>query len=357
MHQTILHVANFSDRPKGAGFASLQYKLTNGLIRAGHNVVTFSDREAARASTPLLSRKVGRRGANRRLLALVESLRPDLVLFGQADTIHPQTLLAIRDRLPQVRLAQWNVDPLFEADNVERIRNKIDMVDWTFVTTAGPLLEQLGKGGHKVAFMPNAVDSSIENGQAFEDARLPWDVFYAVGSSTFGRRHCGQDTDPEAILRDLRARLPQCRFLTPGIGSPHLIGAQCTAALRDAAIGLSISRRNDVRWYASDRMAHMAGNGLLVMIERAGGFDDLFAEDEMAFYDSQDELADLLDRFIRDQTLRQSVARRGWQAYHRMFDCTRVAKYMLAVMQERVEANAFDWRETASRDVAQRVCA
>ncbi len=343
MH-TILHVANFSDRLKGAGFAALQYKLTNGLVRAGHNVVTFSDRDAARAATPLLSRKIGRRGANRRLLQLVRNLRPDVVMFGHADTIHPETVAAIREHLPGVRLVQWNVDPLFDADNVDRIRSKIALVDITFVTTAGPLLQDLARDGARVAFLPNATDLSIERGKAFAAPAYDWDVFYAVGSGHFTRRHCGQDVTPVDLLQNLKTRLPDCRFLTPGIDAPHLEGAECMAAMASSRIGLNISRRNDVRWYSSDRMAQLAGNGVLVAMERASGFDQLFGDDEMAFYDTADGLVDILARFSRDDAACRAMAQRGWAAYHAMFDVTRVAHYMIGVTEGRIDAATFDWR-------------
>lgn len=345
MHHSILHVANFSPRPKGAGFASVQFKLTNGLIRAGHNVVTFSDRDVARASTPLRSRKIGVPGANRRLLELVSAFRPDIVLFGHADTIQPATLMEIRNRLPGIRLAQWNVDPLFEDDNVARIRAKIDYVDRTFVTTAGPLLQELAKAGAPVAFMPNPVDPAIEYGCAFDRDDLPYDVFYAVGSPRIGRRHCGVETNAGRIIRNLRKRLPKLTFLTPGIDGNHLEGAPGMAALNSAKIGLNISRRNDVHLYSSDRMAHLAGNGLVVMIDRASGYGDLFAEDELGFYGSEDELAAKLERFAGDAVLRKATAKRGWGAYHAMFDATRVAEYMIGVLDGWIDPATFRWAE------------
>ncbi len=343
MPYTILHVANFLSRPKGAGFASIQYKLTNGLIRAGHNVVTFSDREVARASTPFLSRKLGTKGANRRLLTLATDLRPDLVLLGHADTIHPETLAEIRQLLPGVRMAQWNVDPLFEEDNMARIRSKQSAVDWTFATTAGPLLQALGAGG-PAAFMPNPVDAGIERGRSFEADGLPVDIFYAVGSAGFGRSHCGIDSSAGDIAGRLKDRLPARSFLLPGIDGPHLGGAACLDAMRSAKIGLNISRRNDVRLYSSDRIAHLAGNGLVVMIDRATGYGDLFAEDELGFYSTEDELVDKLDRLTRDDNARKALGKRGWRAYRSMFDATRVAQYMVGVLDGRIDAAGFDWR-------------
>lgn len=348
---TILHVANFSDRLKGAGLSAIQYKLTNGLVRAGHHVVTFSDREVARAATPLLSRKMGRRGANRRLLSLVDNLRPDVVLFGHADTIHADTVADIRARLPAVRLAQWNVDPLFDADNLERIHSKAGLLDWTFVTTSGPLLQRLAEGGHNVAFMPNAVDPSIESHRSFAGGRHDWDVFYPVGSPHFQRCHCGHEVAPADLVADLRDRLPQYRFLTPGVDSSHLLGAAFGEALANSRIGLNISRRNDIRWYSSDRMAHLMGNGLLVAMERASGFGDLFREDEVAFYDSVDELADRLRWFGRDDQTWRATAQRGWLACHAMFGATRVAEYMVGVLDGRIDPSCHDWRANGRQDL------
>ena len=48
----IIHVGAFSLRAKGAFQHSVEHKLSNGLTRLGHQVVNFSDRQAARARTP-----------------------------------------------------------------------------------------------------------------------------------------------------------------------------------------------------------------------------------------------------------------------------------------------------------------
>ncbi|CAA7611883.1 conserved hypothetical protein [Magnetospirillum sp. UT-4] len=338
----ILHVANFAHRTKGAGFAGVQFKLTNGLIRAGHHVLAFSDRDAARAATPFRSRKVGTRGANRALLDVAAAFRPDIVLFGHADTIAAETLGQIRQLVPGVRLAQWNVDPLFDVENLTRIRAKLGDVDWTFVSTAGPMLSSLA--GRRVAFLPNPVDPSIERGRGFEARDRPYDVFYAVGSAAIGRNHCGIDSTAAAIAGRLRTRLAGVSFLLPGIEGPHVEGADFDAAMVSAKMGLNISRRNDVPLYSSDRFAHLAGNGLLVFIDRATGYGDLFGEDELAFYSTEDELAAKIQRFAGDDPARMRMAHRGWLAYHAMFGATRVARYMLEVMEERADPSAFAWR-------------
>ena len=93
----VIHVANFSPKTKGSSFFHAPaVKLTNGLIRNGHAVVTFSDRDVARASTIFGHRKFGIRGANDKLRDLCREVQPHLLLLGHADVIRPGTIADIR---------------------------------------------------------------------------------------------------------------------------------------------------------------------------------------------------------------------------------------------------------------------
>ena len=61
----IVHASNFSRKLKGAFQHSVEHKINNGLIRNGHAVSIFSDRDVARASSWLGHRAFGGAGANR----------------------------------------------------------------------------------------------------------------------------------------------------------------------------------------------------------------------------------------------------------------------------------------------------
>ena len=190
----ILHVGNFGSRAKGAFLHSVAPKLSRGLIRLGHHVVDFADRDVARASTPFGARKFGGRQANRALLRLASDMRPDLLLLGHADTIRADTVASIRRTLPALRVLQWNVDPLFEPDNITRLRSKLDVVDATLVSTAGDALLPLRRAGMALGFLPNPMDASIESGRADLADDLPFDLFFACGHPSRPLRTlCGQD--------------------------------------------------------------------------------------------------------------------------------------------------------------------
>ncbi len=343
----ILHVANFMTRFKGASYFANQFKFSNGLVRAGCNVLNFSDRDVARASSLFRNRKAGAAGANRRLLDLAAAFRPDIILFGHADTIEPTTLDRLREACPGVKLVQWNVDPLFEPDNVARLNAKIAHVDLTFVTTSGPELESLGQHGrYRVAFVPNPVDPGIERSRAFEHPRdaLAHDLFYAVGRASLRRFHAGREQEAGEIVKNVIAACPDVRGLFPGyLGQPLVAGYDYERVLAQSAMGLNISRRNDSRLYSSDRIAHLAGSGILVFLDRATGYTDLFAEDEIAFYSSEDEMHDKIRRFAREDDARRAAAQRGFTAYSRFFDATKIARYMLGVIDGSIDAGLHDW--------------
>jgi hypothetical protein len=344
---TIVHVGQF---PFGlrAGFQhGVPVKLTNGLTRNGHLVLNFSDRDVARALSWLGNRKLGRRPANAALLAFCRHHRPDVLLLGHADMIEPGTIVAIRDALPGLRVAQWNVDPLFEPDNIRRINGKIDVVHATFVSTAGAPMRALREGGRKVAFMANPVDFSIERGRSDLAADLPHDLFYACGHPSRPLRViCGQEWDMDVFARTLLTRLPDLDPVLGGLlGRPHLTGAGYQSALESCALGLNISRRPDHYLYTSDRMAQLAGNGLVVLMERTTGYQDVFSDTEIAFFSTLDELCEQIARLRADPMRRQAMAGAGRARYHELFNERAVAARLLNILLDDADEDAEPWKQ------------
>lgn len=293
------------------------------------------------------SRKFGIDPANRKLVELARQFRPDLLLLGHADVIHPQTLDEIRANRPGIRIAQWNVDALFEHDNIIRLNNKIAHVDCTFVSTAGARLMELGDRGHKVAYLPNPADPSIERYRSFAYPReeLRTDLFFASGSGSVPRFHAGIETTANQIATRIIKAFSDLRFDFPGIlGAPHKFGCDYDDALASSAMALNVSRRNDHYLYSSDRIAQMMGCGLLTFVDRATGLDLFFTDEEVVFYASEDELLAGIEHHQRDDALRRRRAEAGWRKYFQMFDATRVSKYIVDSVFDRVDPATFDWQ-------------
>lgn len=342
---TIVHVAGFPTGLRLRAHHSVELKLSNGLIRLGHLVLNFSDRDVARGKSLTGSSYFGRAAVNRALLDFCAHHRPDVLLLGHAALIMPATILAIRARLPRLRVGQWNVDPLFTPANVAEFKRYLPVVDASFVTTAGAPLAALRAGGHAISFMPNPADASIERGRADLQAELPFDLFYACGNPARPPRHvCGEAWHMDDFFKMLAARLPQLRLQLAGVfGQPAVKAAAYQAALEQSALGLNISRRADHPLYSSDRIAQLAANGCLVAIERGVGYDRYFGDDAMLFFDSVDELVERLRELTAQPQQRMRMAARGRAIYLEKFNERRVAAHLLSVLWGDTDPEAMPW--------------
>jgi hypothetical protein len=340
----IVHVSSFDRKAKGSFQHGADHKLTNGLVRNGHSVFNFSDRDVARSGPLFGHRKFGTSYANRELIKLCRNIIPDILLLGHADVIKPETIANVRDEYPNMRVVQRNVDAVFVPDNVRRITSRLDVVDATLVSTAGDALAPLARPGKLLGFFPNPVDFSIETGRNHERDDLPFDLFFACGNGRIPRNVCGREWDPDLLLSRIESSVSGLHTLTAGMrGMPHAFGARYQKALESSAIGLNLSRRNDQFLYSSDRLAHMAGNGLAVLIDRATGYDTLFAENEMAFFSSIDDLIAQVEKLTRDVPWRRHLARRGRARYHALFNEKIIARYVVDVAFGTLNESEYPW--------------
>ncbi|MGA2487273.1 MAG: glycosyltransferase [Roseiarcus sp.] len=340
----IIHASNFGRKAKGAFQHAVEHKITNGLIRNGHAVSNFSDRDVARAGTLLGHLPAGAKAANRAFLDFCLAVGPDLIVLGHADLITAETLRRIRDSIPNLQVIQYDVDWLMEERNIRDILAKADVVDATLATTAGETLRRIFVPGKKLGFMPNPVDFSIESGHNHERRDLPFDLFYACGNELSVRWVCGRQTTAKEVLAAIEARIPGIRILSPGArGEPNFAGAKYQRALESAAVGLNLSRRNDIYLYTSDRLAHMAGNGLAVMLEAANGYQQFVPEGEFVYFRDFDEMIEKLRRLIAEPDYRQAVAAAGRSRYHDLFNEQVVARYLVDVAFDRLDPAAYPW--------------
>ncbi len=180
--------------------------------------------------------------------------------------------------------------------------------------------------------MPNPVDFSIESGRNHERRELPYDLFYACGNENDPRGLCGQDVTARELLALIERRAPGIRILSPGArGAPNIAGAKYQAALELAAVGLNLSRRNDVYLYSSDRLAHLTGNGLAVLMERSNGYEEFIPEGEFVYFASRRNDREAAPPGIGDTDSTASASQRRGGRATALFNEQTVAKYIVEV--------------------------
>ncbi len=345
----ILNVADFNwmtgaerDTVKLSLF-DIRRKFTHAATRADHLVVEFSDRAVARSSAPLGLKSLGGQGVNRRFLQTVDELRPDLILLHFADLISNAALREARRLAPGLIIADIHIDPIDTAKAKRRLALRRGFVDALFVTTAEPALGAYAGPGAFAAFMPNPVDPAIETGLGFETDAPAFDLLFAAHDA-LPREVGDQRLSPEQAVSQLQMRVPGLRRNTPGIGGrPEVDGNAYFQALRSARMGWSLSRRASAPLYASDRMAHILGWGLVALVDQRSGFQRFYNDDEMVFYNDLDDLAGKLTGLIADDATARHMARRGWETTWRLFHSSRVFAYVLAQLGNEGGAQGYEW--------------
>jgi hypothetical protein len=348
---SLLHIGNGNEKHLGARFYDVGRKLHHGFIRAGHNALFFSDRDVKRSSGLCGTRWRGAAHCNQKLLHTVEHFRPEIVLLGHASLITNDTLAEVRHRFPQIRIAEYNVDALFRAENVAYLRSRLPYVDVVFSTTDGDALQPFGNA----YFIPNPTDPALEVHHNFMHSSLPYDVFFACRAATTKGAH--DITDRLIIPHYLQQNAPELRTHFHGFADkPELFGAAFYKALSTSAIGLNISQKQTTRGelrfatdaekyrYSSDRISQYLGCGLLVCTERGFALETLFEENrEMIFFSEKEELRDKLRYYVQHSDARQTIAQRGWVKAHTHFNNLLVARYIIERTLEKPLSHDYAW--------------
>lgn len=332
----IVHAASFQADKDGAAFFNCDLKFHQGMVQAGCHVYPFSINDRARQLTWTNSKYWGMGKANTALIKTCQNIQPDALILGHGQHITVETLEAIRDKVPGIRMGYWYIDPLWDPKPIEHLNRRAHLFDAVCCTTGGEMVQQFVRRNTAAAFIPNPVDAGVERMRAFEIQNTPHDLVY------FGRdkhaSHRGQ------FLARLRDALPEvkCDFFGC-LGERLVFGAEKDAVLARSRMGLNLSRRTDVFLYSSDRLSQLIGNGILALIQRGAGFEELFGEDEVGFYADFDDLVNVVRAFRKDDELRCHVARNGWKKAHGVFSSRQCSEFLLNLTFRRPEAMMTPW--------------
>lgn len=344
----IIHVSNFNLlRLKRCYLNSASFKISNGLIRNGHHVINFPDRDLCRMFGFGHMNWLGRKRVNKHLITFCKSIKPDAILLGHADTITTETLKEIKKLLPNVKILQWNVDwivPGLDDENIDVIKSKLNVVDATLVTTAeSKLLKQFEKEDKFVGFLPNITDNSIETFDMFEKESSEYDMMFCASRNGI-RQFCSKNVRVSDIVNDIKEKLPNLKMLLAGFSREQsLDGIDYQNAHGKCVIGFNLSRVNDVYLYTSDRLAHVVGNGQMAIIDRRTGYGDIFNDDEMVFYETREEFFEKLKYYSSNPKERMRVAKKGCEKYRKLFNEKVVAKYIMDILFDKLDKSEYCW--------------
>ena len=343
----ILHVTNFNERLDGRLFFNTGRRINNGFIRLGHSVLGFSDRDIQKYYKSLGDFK-GKKTLNDKLKKTCYNYKPDLIVTGHADLISREQVQELKEDNPNTKFAQWFLDPLNKNGpdfdrNKDRILDKIDLMDGTFITTSPSALKFL-PSNDKNFYIPNPCDQSFETLNNFSKS-CSVDVFFALSHGVHrGKLKSGKEDDRIVFLKKLQNITSNVKFDLYGINNIQPIWADhYFKTIANAKMGLNLSRGDAIKYYSSDRITQIVGNGLVCLIDEKTQYRDFFTNDEMVFYKNINDLSEKIRKISGDDKLRKKIGKNGKDKYMKFFNSTKVADFIINKTLELKTKSKYFW--------------
>jgi len=345
----ILHITNFNERHNGRLFFNTGRRLNNGFIRLGHSVLEFSDRDIVSRGKSLKD-FYGSDTLNDKLIKTCYHFKPDLIVLGHADMISKDILHNLKRDYSNLKIAQWFLDPLNKngpdfQKNKKRILDKSDVIDTNFITTSPDALGFLSKNKLNY-FIPNPSDQSMETLNNFE-RDCSNDVFFALSHGVHrGQLKSRSYDDREKFIKSLINKCKNVRFDIFGMDNIQPIWAdQYFKNISNSKMGLNLSRGAPIKYYSSDRITQIIGNGLVTLIDEKTCYGDFFDDTEMVFYKNIKDLSEKIEKISEDEKLRRTIGQKGKAKYIKYFNSTLVADFIINKTYEINGSKKYLWHK------------
>ena len=326
----IIHITNFNERHDGRLFFNTGRRINNGFIRLNHSVLTVSDRDII-SNNRSIRDPSGSNKLNEKLLNIISNYIPDLIVLGHADTIDINTLKFIKKFYPKVRFGQWFLDKMNEEwrGNKNRFLDKIGIMNASFCTTSTDVLKLPSKS--KIFYIPNPADESFETLRCYENKHPINDLFFAISHGVHrGILKDGKFDKRSLIVNNLVKSNPNIKFDLHGINHNQPIWADdYKLKLYQNKMALNLSQGKSIKYYSSDRIAQLIGNGILTFVDIRTKLNKFFTSNEVIFYNSITDLSKKINFYYNNPKLRNQIAKNGKKKYLKYFNSTEVAGFII----------------------------
>jgi spore maturation protein CgeB len=108
-------------------------------------------------------------------------------------------------------------------------------------------------------------------------------------------------------------------------------------------MGLNLSRGPASKYYSSDRVVQLFGNGLLTFIDKKTQFNDFLPKNSFIGYQDINDLSFEINKYKKDDKERRKIAKNGRDFYLRYINSTLVAEFILSKTLDIKSKNNFVW--------------
>ena len=342
----ILHITNFNERHNGRLHYNTGRRINNGFIRNNHTVFTLSDRDTIHNSKNLKD-ITGKNTFNNKILEINKTYKPNLIVIGHADNIKDQTFFDLKNINKDLKFSQWFLDPVSKngpdySKNKARLLFKSKFMDTNFLTSSPDALDFKINNAY---YMPNPSDYSFEILENYKD-EPDKDLFFAMSHGVHrGVLKKGKKDDREVFLNKLlKISNNNIKFDFYGFGNKQPVwGDDFMRVISNSKMGLNLSRGEPIKYYSSDRIAQLFGNGLLTFLDKKTKLNELFKSNEAIFYENISDLAEKILKYKTDSKKRRLIAKNGKKKYMRYFNSNIVSQFIIDKTFDLKTKNKYIW--------------
>lgn len=329
----VFHIANFNDDANARLYYSFSQKINYGLIKSNFIVQTLNDRSFFRKKSLkdlLIKTKTL---FNEKIMNILINFKPNIILIGHVFSIDKKVYEYCK--LNKIKIARWYIDSIspefFSAIKRRNFFKDEKYIDSYFFTSCPKILNKYVSDKNKLNFIPNPVDSSIDNLKNYNSTNLKKDIFIAVshGQNREILKKGKKDERSDQINKLINA-LPNINFAEFGINNVEPIwGSAFFEHLKQCKMSINISRGAYLNLYSSDRISSLIGNGLLVFINKKTNYNKFFNSRELVFFKNNKDLCNKIIFFKNNDNLRKKYAKNAYLKYHKYFNNIVVTKFIV----------------------------
>lgn len=179
--------------------------------------------------------------------------------------------------------------------------------------------------------MPVPVDPNIES-EIFYENKKTKDLFFALSHGVnFGKLKKGSFDDRAKFIEKLIIESKgKINFNILGLYKEQpKWNYDLNFEIMKSKIALNLSRGNPVKYYSSNRIATLMGNGCLTAIDKKVKYSDFFTQNEVLFYTNEKDLVKKIINLKDKSNLLKKMAKRGKEKYFKLFSNLHVSQFLI----------------------------
>jgi len=113
--------------------------------------------------------------------------------------------------------------------------------------------------------------------------------------------------------------------------------------LKNYDMGLNLSRGKPIKYYSSDRLVQIIGNGLLCFIDEKTQLQNLIPKTCAVYYKNLNDLTNKIKYYKKNPIKMKKIASNGKQFYNLKFNSTIVSKFIIDKSLNINKKNRYLW--------------